>query len=212
MENLQRYVQLPRGQEQLRAVAAGFSSYGFPNVYGTIDGTYINFVVPSAYRTDYFTRKYTTSVNLTCLCDSSKLIQYLTVGFSARCHDSNIFKSSSLGRMIFNKHLISPQYHIKGTPSINVMVPYPGANLSPGQERYNTLYSSTRMVVEDLKSRWMRLQGLECDLEFANKVIDHCLLCTTSVNKKPGHCTNVYCTGHPSWIYQPAMWGCRLKT
>ena len=118
VENLQRYVQLPRGQEQLRAVAAGFSSYGFPNVYGTIDGTYINFVVPSAYRTDYFTRKYTTSVNLTCLCDSSKLIQYLTVGFSARCHDSNIFKSSSLGRMIFNEHLISPQYHIKGTPSM----------------------------------------------------------------------------------------------
>lgn len=185
------YIKLPANEEEMRAVAHGFSTYGYPNVYGAIDGTFINVVVPADHKTDYFTRKYTTSINLTCLCDSKKRILNLTAGFSARCHDSNIFKSSSLGRLILNENLIPRQYHIIGDAacghSMNVMVPYPGANLSNEQERYNTVHSSTRMAVErlfaDLKGRWLKLKGLECDLEFANKIIAACcVLHNISIN------------------------------
>lgn len=176
----EEYIKLPTAAE-LQLNAQLFSKYGFPNVYGALDGSSINVVVPAQSKGDYTGRKNCTALNVTVLCNAEKKFLNAMTGYSARCHDSHIFQCSRLGALTYNGH-IPRQYHIVADAAYglhtNIMVPYSGNDLNPAQERYNKLHSSTRIVVErsfsDLKNRFLRLKYLECDIEFATKVIMAC--------------------------------------
>ena len=95
-------------------IADELSVYGFPNVYGAIDGNMVDVTVPPFNKGDYFTRKYTTSINLTAVCDARKRLLSVTTGFSARCHDSHIFQSSGFGQQVLHYNIIPSQYHLIG--------------------------------------------------------------------------------------------------
>ena len=94
---VQDYIKLPVDQAEIQMIAYELSVYGYPNVYGAIDGTMVDVTVPAFNNGDYFTRKYTTSIFLTAVCDARKRLLSVTTGFCGRCHDSNIFKSSGFG-------------------------------------------------------------------------------------------------------------------
>ena len=166
----------------MRATSNDFYNFGYPNVVGAIDGTSITVRVPDEHRIDYFTRKYCTAINLTAVCDAKKKFMHINVGQSGRCHDSNIFNNSSLTRAVFTQGMIPNQFHLIGDAAyglhINIMCPYPGENLPDWKELHNTRHSSTRMVIEralsDLKSRWLRLQSMRCELDFASKIVAAC--------------------------------------
>jgi hypothetical protein len=175
-------IKMPSTTDEFRQLADTFYQYKYPNVVGAIDGTSINVIVPDAHRIDYFTRKFTTAVNLTAVCDASKIYWSVTVGYSGRCHDSHIFNSSSLAKDMFVNKVIPQQYHILGDAAyglhVNVMSPYPGSDLPEWKQQHNDVHSSTRMAIErsftDLKNRWLRLKTMRCDLELANKIIATC--------------------------------------
>ena len=181
LANTKNIVKMPSDETERRRLADEFYTYHFPNVIVAIDGTMITVHVPSINRTDYFTRKHTTALNLTVCCDANKRFLNINVGQSARCHDSHIFQHSQLFTTLHNGQ-VPTQYHVIGDAayglSTSVMVPYPGANLSLTQESYNNRHLSTRMVVErsfsDLKRRWLRLLCLRSDIEFATKLIAAC--------------------------------------
>lgn len=175
-------IEMPTTEAQFRQVADRFYTYGFPNVVGAIDGTSITLKVPDEERLDYMTRKHVTAVNLTAVCDAEKTYQYVVCGHSARSNDAHIFASCSLARDVYHRQSIPPQYHIIGDAAygnhINVIAPFKGENLPADRERFNTLHSSTRMVVErsfsDLKNRWLRLKTLRNDNLFACDIIVTC--------------------------------------
>lgn len=181
LANMQDIIKMPSTEADRKRLADEFYTYHYPNVIGAIDGTMITVRVPAVNKTDYFTRKYTTALNLTVCCDANKKFLNINAGHSARSHDSHIFQCSQLFNIINNEEVPS-QYHIIGDAayglSTNVIVPYPGSNIGLMQEVHNNRHSSTRMVVErsfsDLKRRWLRLQCLRSDIKFATKIIAAC--------------------------------------
>mgnify|MGYP001801453288 CR=1 FL=1 len=88
----------------------------------------VDVTVPAFNKGGYFTRKYTTSINLTAVCDARKRLLSVTTGFCGRCHDSHIFKSSGFGQQVLHYNIIPSQYHLIGDAAYglhtNVMVPY----------------------------------------------------------------------------------------
>ena len=85
MVNLTNIIKMPTTEEQRRQLADNFYKYKYPNVVGAIDGTSIEIMVPDEHRLDYYTRKHTTAVNLTAVCDANKRYLNINVGYSARC-------------------------------------------------------------------------------------------------------------------------------
>lgn len=112
--NLPDIIKMPTTEEEFKALADKFYQYKYPNVIGAIDGTSIELIVPDEHRIDYYTRKHTTAVNLTAVCDATKRYLNINVGYSARCHDSHIFNCSSLARDIFHRRIIPEAFHIIG--------------------------------------------------------------------------------------------------
>lgn len=175
-------IKMPAAEDEFRQIADKFYTYGFPNVAGAIDGSNISLKVPEEKRLDFMTRKHTTAMNLTAVCDADKRYLYVVCGHSARSHDAHIFASCSLAKDIYQNQTIPSQYHIIGDAAygnhINMMAPFKGDHLSEDKERYNTLHSSTRMVIErsfsDLKNRWLRLKTLRNDYIFACDIIVTC--------------------------------------
>lgn len=180
VQNRNKFISLPT-EDQLPLNAQRFGKYGFPNVYGALDGTTINVMVPDSHKIDYMGRKHTTGINLTALCDANKKLLNITTGCSARCHDSHIFQCSKLGAFVYNGG-IPRKYHIVGDAAyglhMNIMVPYAGIDLDPPKETFNKRHSSTRMVVErtfsDIKTRFLRLTYLQSNVEFATKIVVAC--------------------------------------
>lgn len=174
------FIYMPE-EEDMEEMANSFSKFSFPNTIGAIDGTNIDVTVPAEHKNDYYTRKYSTAVNLTAICDSNKMFRAIISGFSARCHDSHILQCSQLGNDIYVKGIIPKEYHLLGDAayglSNNIMVPFSG-EVSGAEELYNKRHSSTRMVIErafgDLKGRWRRLHSLEAELSYAKKIIAAC--------------------------------------
>ena len=146
LANIKNIVKMPFDKSERRRLADEFYTYQFPNFIGAIDGTIITVQVPSINRTDYLTRKHTTALNLTVCCNANKRFLSINDGKAARCHDSHIFHHSQLFTTLYNGQ-VPTQYHIIGEAayglSTNVMVPYPGANLSLTQDSYNNRHSST---------------------------------------------------------------------
>ena len=119
---VQNYIKLPEDQAEIQMITYELS------VYGARDGTMADITVPAFNNGDYFTRKYTTSIFLTAVCDARKRLLSVTTGFRVRCHDSNIFKSSGFGLQTLRDTIIPSQYHLIGDAAYglhtNVMVPY----------------------------------------------------------------------------------------
>lgn len=190
-------IKLPSTLDEIRENARKFATYGYPNVYGAIDGSAINVKVPQSRHSDFETRKFSTSINLTALCDSEKRYLDINVGHSEKCHDSHIFQMSALARKILGDNILPPQYHIIGDAAYglheSIITPYKGKNLSVAQELHNNRHSSTRMVIErsfsDLKNRWMCLKDMYCDIESAVKITAACCvlhnLCVTNRDIEP---------------------------
>ena len=173
-------IKMPTEQEIINN-ASEFAKYGYPNVLGAIDGTAISVTVPASNKLDFFTRKYTTAINLTAVCNARKEFLAITVGFSEKCHDSHIFQCSTIGKTVMSGS-IPRQYHLLGDAAygqhVNVISPYPGENLSAAKTLHNNKHSSTRMAIErsfsDLKRRFLRLKHLSCDLSYANMIVAAC--------------------------------------
>lgn len=132
--NMDHYIELPKDRKEIKRNAEEFARYGYPHVYGAIDGTPIDVTVPDDLRLDYFTRKYNTSINFTGADDARKKVISITTGFSGKVHDSHIFQCSKFGQQVLRDVIIPRQYHLLGDAAYGlhqqIMVPYNGHNLS----------------------------------------------------------------------------------
>ena len=111
-------IKMPATAEEFTNHANAFYKYGYPNTVGAIDGTSITVTVPAIHKIDYFTRKYTTAINVTAICDAKKKFLSVTIGYSGKCHDSHILQCSKIGKDILCDKVIPLQYHIVGDATI----------------------------------------------------------------------------------------------
>lgn len=152
-------------------------------IIGAVDGTHIAIKPPADHKNDYCSRKTQFGINLTAACDANLNLIGVFSGFSAKVHDSRVFKQSDLYKV--NIPTIPRKYHILGDAAyalhINVMTPFKdmgGRGLTLSQRIYNNKHSQTRMAIERcfgvLKSRWLKLSSLDSEIERWNQVVVAC--------------------------------------
>ncbi|POW11808.1 hypothetical protein PSTT_04985 [Puccinia striiformis] len=143
-------------------IAASFEErQGIPHVVGAIDGTHIPISLPPGDTwKGYINRKSWSSIVFQCVVDGEGNFRNVSGGGPGSMHDSRVFRWSRLGlgllpgyaeprKIPVNHFLIGDA----GYPStVDILVPYPSV-VSPANEWFNFLQSSTRIVVEQAFGR-----------------------------------------------------------
>ena len=138
--------------------------------------SHIPISAPAGNHTDYYNWKGFYSVVLQGLVDANYRFIDIYVGWPGSVHDARVFAHSSLYNKIMTGNLLpdkTEKLHGVDVPLYMIgdsayplqswlMKPFPhNSALSPGQQQYNHMISSARIVVENsygrLKGRWRRL-------------------------------------------------------
>lgn len=103
------------------------------------------------------------------------------IGCPGACHDASVWQRSSVRKAIISKDIkICSNYHLLGDGGYPLesflMVPYrDNGFLTPMQSKYNTILSSTRVVVEQafgvLKKKFRILKYIEAQRPYMPKLI-----------------------------------------
>lgn len=161
------YIKWPR-REELQNVSAQFRR--FPNVIGAVDGTHIQ--IPRPKKDDsYNNRKLTASIQVQLVCDGKKTIIDVFCGYPGSAHDARVWKDSPLYKLLSSEQTGIPvQNHLLGDSAypldVFLMRPYKNVgHLTQKQIKFNTIHSSSRMVIENaiglLKGKFRRLKYME---------------------------------------------------
>lgn len=66
----QHYIKLPQNDREMVELITGMENkYGFPQVFGCIDGTHVAIKQPTEHPHDYFSYKEKYTVNIQAVCD-----------------------------------------------------------------------------------------------------------------------------------------------
>ncbi|XP_066589340.1 putative nuclease HARBI1 [Prorops nasuta] len=128
------------------------NEYGFPKVIGAIDGTHIKIAAPKVNSEAYVNRKGYHSLQLQAVCNENLEFIHVYCGEVGSVHDMRVFRLSNIIDMysdenfVENSHLLrDAAYEIQKF----VMVPFKdNGHLSQQQIKFNTILSSSRMIIE----------------------------------------------------------------
>lgn len=181
---LPKVVALPKTEEHLIQVGAGFASLtnhqAFGRAVGAIDGCHVRIKPPAGPDGQcYKNRKLFASILLQGICDHQGAFLDIFVGYPGSVHDSRVLKNSP----IYNQAKYPPQgffllgdggYPCTEKP-IAIMTPFKNP-ASPSTQRFNARLSKGRSIIERafgmMKTRFRAifLQALEVHPTFAPKV------------------------------------------
>ncbi|XP_052445479.1 putative nuclease HARBI1 [Carassius gibelio] len=187
---LPKVVALPKTEEHLIQVGAGFASLtnhqAFGRAVGAIDGCHVRIKPPAGPDEQcYKNRKLFASILLQGICDHQGAFLDIFVGYPGSVHDSRVLKNSP----IYNQAKYPPQgffllgdggYPCTEKP-IAIMTPFKNP-ASPSTQRFNARLSKGRSIIERafgmMKTRFRAifLQALEVHPTFAPKVIASCTM------------------------------------
>lgn len=129
---------------------------GINNVLGAIDSTHIQIVKPAVNSRSYCNRKKFFSINLQVVVDSDMRFTNIYCGEPCSLHDARVFRRSLLYETAStDKEILFPgQTFLLGDsayPSLSWLVPpfRDNGHLTPQQNEFNFMHSSTRIVVEE---------------------------------------------------------------
>ncbi|XP_036322314.1 putative nuclease HARBI1 [Rhagoletis pomonella] len=133
------------------------------NLRGCIDGMHIRIDPPSKGKDDYIDRKGITSICLQAVCNENKKFLNIFVGYPGSCHDSWVFKNSTL----YNKlPSYCKDYYLLGDSAYPcnkyLITPYKdNGHLTNANKLFNIKLSSGRIAIEHsfriLKQRFRQL-------------------------------------------------------
>ena len=139
-------------QERALVIMEGFRRHrGLAGVRGAIDGSHIPIKAPEECPENYINRKSFHSVNLTAICDHEMRFLDCYAGWPGSVHDSRVFKNSDFYQTVDNK--FQDDSYLLGDSAYTLetwmMTPFKDhGNLTPQQRIFNSIHSSTRMVIE----------------------------------------------------------------
>lgn len=183
-----KYIYFPSTEEQF-LIKNGFSnksSIKFPNVIGTVDGSFVKIKSPGReIEPLYVCRKGGHAVNVQILCDHQMRIRDVVAKWPATTHDSFIWMNCSLRAKFM---LEKPNGWLLGDSGYALepwlLTPLLQAK-NETEERYNSAHKKTRRTVENaiglLKGVWLCLHSQGGDLCYKPKkvceiVISCCIL------------------------------------
>ncbi|XP_054730013.1 uncharacterized protein LOC129238838 [Anastrepha obliqua] len=185
-----RIIKFPLTASERRIVMEKFQamrSNPFPFVLGCVDGTHIKITQPTQSSISFYNRKGTFSVIAQAVVDSELRFIDVFAGYPGRCHDASVWQSSPLRQAIINGDIpFPPECHLLGDAAYPLerflMVPYKDTGfLSEGQQRFNTILSSTRVCVEQafgiLKKKFRILNFIEIrNIKLVKNIIISCMI------------------------------------
>ncbi|XP_060583052.1 putative nuclease HARBI1, partial [Ruditapes philippinarum] len=154
-------IKFPMTDTDRRKVMNGFYAIrGFPSVIGCIDGTHVKLISPGQPdEAAYVNRKHQHSINVQATCDHKGKFTSLNACWPGSCHDSHVFRMSSIGRHL-QSHNQDPQngYLLgdSGYPCRPFLITPFLQPRNENEERFNKAHISTRNVVERVFGVWKR--------------------------------------------------------
>ncbi|XP_071054143.1 putative nuclease HARBI1 [Onthophagus taurus] len=127
-----------------------FKENGFFGAIGCIDGTHIKIDKQSDDPDSYLNRKKYYSIQAQVVCDSTKRIIDVFIGYPGSVHDSRVFTTSPLYNNLAEK---CGDYYILGDSAYpclkSIMTPYrDNGHLNPTEKNYNYKFSQSRIRIE----------------------------------------------------------------
>lgn len=206
----QEYMPVPT-EHNWKQYAEEFSEkWNFPNCCAAIDGKHVAIQCPPNAGSVFYNNKGFHSIVLMALCNANYEFLIVDIGAFGGNSDGGIFSSSEFGKRFLRNDVDLPRpshlpnsdvdfpYYIVGDAAFplkcNLMRPYPGMNLPPKKENFNTRLSIARRTIENafgiLVSRW-RILEKKIDLLPHNveKIIKACVILHNFVKR---HSTNEY--------------------
>lgn len=182
----------------------------FPHCLGAIDGKHIRIIKPWGSGSEYFNYKKFFSIVLMAVVDSNYYFRYIDVGSFGHEGDSNILKTTKLGKQIYQQALNLPQpvplpNDLSGQPMPyvfvadeafamceNVMRPYPARKLTWQQRVFNYRLSRARRYVECgfgiLANKWRILhRPIDVSIDMADIIIQACCVLHNFVRHRDGY-------------------------
>nr|XP_018913753.1 PREDICTED: putative nuclease HARBI1 [Bemisia tabaci] len=199
--NVQRWIRWPAaGLEQERCLQ-GFSNLRavtVPGTFAVIDGTHIPIPGP-LHDESFYNRKGFHSVLAQIVCTHDFEIIDLFCGFPGSCHDARMWAESPLCQRL-QEHpgqLLPDDAHILADSAYPIttrtLTPFKNdGHLTPEQKYFNTVGSSSRVVVEQtigkVKCRFRRLRYLHINnLSYAKYIITaSCILHNIRIKEPEG--------------------------
>lgn len=184
------YISWPKNYDAVK-VADAFQEKGkIPGVLGAIDCSHIKIKRPKEHGEAYFNRKKFYSIHLQAVVDSELMFRDIHVGEPGSMHDSRVLRRSPLyQRSVDTAEQVFPNSSFligdSAYPILQWIIPpyRDNGTLTQRQKRFNTLLSSSRIVVENafglMKTRFRRLLHFteQKDLNFViNLVTCGCIL------------------------------------
>ncbi|XP_050301055.1 putative nuclease HARBI1 [Anthonomus grandis grandis] len=152
-----------------------FLEMGFPGVLGAMDGSHVRIDQPKNDPESYLNRKKFYSIQFQVVCDSSRKIRDVFIGFPGSVHDARVFNNSPLFHSLPEKCGEKVILADSAYPCLrNVLTPYKdNGNLSEIEKNFNIKLSHCRIVIEHvfgiLKQKFRQLYHL--------KLRDETLIC-----------------------------------
>lgn len=183
-------IKFPTNIQELRRVEDTFVQLRrrrpFPNVIGCVDGTHISIPGP-AHDNSYYNRKGFHSIVLQGVCDGRQKFLDIFAGYPGSCNDAKVWNESPMGRSLAEGSINLGTYHLLGDKAYPLktylLTPYrDNGNLTARHRQFNTILSSTRVVIEQaygrLKGMFRRLKYCHAyKIEnFSNLVMAACML------------------------------------
>lgn len=199
----------PPNKEKWLSISERFyATTNFPLCLGSIDGKHIRCKNPQNGGSYFFNYKKYFSIILMAVVDANLSFISIDVGAYGREADSNVFKESPFGKMLYNNQLdipeptflpntfCSPQPYVFVADEAfalhkNLLRPYPGRGLTDKRRIFNYRLSRARRTVECafgvLSNKWRVLHTpLLVEPEFADDIVKACCILHNFVRKRDG--------------------------
>lgn len=198
-------------KEDWERIAIEFESRAnFPNCIGALDGKHIRVVNPDGSGSQFFNYKNYFSLVILALVDANYCFTIVDVGHYGRSNDSNIFRQSTMYKMLINGHLQIPDNkplsnfeNTKEMPHVivadeafamnkHVMKPYARKKLDIQKRVFNYRLSRARRYVECafgiLANKWRVFHtSINLNPDFVEEVVLAACVLHNFVRKRDGY-------------------------
>lgn len=186
-----------------------YSRTNFPNIIGAIDGKHIRMIQPEHSGSSYFNYKKFFSCVLMAWTDAYYKFVYIDVGSYGTASDSEIFKTSEMGKRLFENRLNIPSgrqlpndevgdvipFSVVGDKAFglgnHILRPYARRHLNYTKRIFNYRHTRARRMVECtfgiLSNKWRIFhRTIDVNINFCVRIIKACCVLHNYVRIKDG--------------------------